>query len=210
MEAPLRERKYGEEFPDVDVARCLREGFPLVGDMPTTGVFRKKPEHEVEYGADPEWLEHMAPELREELIESMARGEVSELGQDIYDITCGDPDGGSEVTKGWAEGPYTEEEVTKIIGYDRWVAARRLSVRQGKKIRQIDDFSRFFVNGCTTVDEHIDLDGVDQFLNLSKTWIDFIEQAKREKGWLQATWGNERTSWHLCHEDFTNKPTQLQ
>ena len=66
----LKERKY----PDHDVARCLREGFPLTGDMPTTGVFKKKPELDIDVGADPEWLAHMAPELREELIECVRSG----------------------------------------------------------------------------------------------------------------------------------------
>ena len=54
----LKEMRY----PDHDVARCMREGFPLAGEMPTTGVFKKKPEHETDFGADPEWLSLMAPE----------------------------------------------------------------------------------------------------------------------------------------------------
>ena len=32
--------------------------------MLTTGVFRKKPEHEVEQGADHEWLTYLAKEAR--------------------------------------------------------------------------------------------------------------------------------------------------
>ena len=49
MEDLLRQTKY----PDTDVARNVREGFPLAGQMPTTGIFRKKAEEEVEQGAHP-------------------------------------------------------------------------------------------------------------------------------------------------------------
>ena len=38
MEQLLKERRY----PDHDVARCLRKGFPLAGDMPPTGVFPRR------------------------------------------------------------------------------------------------------------------------------------------------------------------------
>ena len=58
-----------------------------------------------------------------------------------------------------AEGPFTEDQITEIIGDDKWVAARRFGVQQGEKVRQIDYFSKYFVNGCTTVEERVDLDG---------------------------------------------------
>ena len=64
-----------------------------------------------------------------------------------------------------------------MIGDDRWVAARRFGVQQGDKVRQIDDFSKFFVNGCTTVEETVGLDGIDQIVNLSKAWVDLIQRA---------------------------------
>lgn len=163
----FRERKY----PDHGVARCLREGFLLTGDMPTTGVFKKKPELDVDVGAEPEWLAHMAPELREELIECVRSGKDSKINQKVHDIICGTHEGGNKVERGWGEGPFTEDEISAILGDDRWVASRRFGVIQGEKCRQIDDFSRFFVNGCTTVDEHVDLDGVDQIVNIGKAWI---------------------------------------
>jgi hypothetical protein len=68
------------------------------------------------------------------------------------------------------------------LGGNHWTASRRFGVIQGDKCRQIDDYSRFFINGCTTVDEHVDLDGTDQIINLGKAWIDLIEMAKASGG----------------------------
>jgi hypothetical protein len=75
-------------------------GVPPCRRNATTGVFKKKPEHETDYGADPEWLALMAPELRAELIDLVKNGKESEIDQKIYDITCGLPLGESEVDKG--------------------------------------------------------------------------------------------------------------
>ena len=105
-------------------------------------------------------------------------------------------EGGDEVQRGWAEGPYTKDQISDILGDSKWVAARRFGVIQGQKCRQIDDFSRFFVNGCTTCDEHIDLDGVDQTVNLAKTWIDLIEEAKARDGWFTARWEDGKETKH--------------
>ena len=92
--------------------------------MPPTGVFPKKEEHEVEQGADPKWLEFLAPELRGELKEPLEKSKVTDIDRMVYEITCGKHKGGNEVERGWADGPYTEDEVTQKLGNDKWVAAR--------------------------------------------------------------------------------------
>jgi hypothetical protein len=40
---------------------------------------------------------------------------------------------------GWLIGPYTREEVTKLLGRV-WVVARRFGIRRGAKTCNIDDF----------------------------------------------------------------------
>ena len=58
-------------YPDINVADCMLEGFPMM-DLPgTNGVFGKKHPEDVTHGADPRWLDHMAIPMREELLESM-------------------------------------------------------------------------------------------------------------------------------------------
>ena len=51
------------------------------------------------------------------------------------------------------------------------MASRRFGVKQGDKIRPIDDFSAPFVNSCTTVRERISVDGVDGLVNIVKLWV---------------------------------------
>ena len=63
MEELLQHIEYKKPYADTTISSCIREGFPLVGTMPETGVFQKKPGDEIEFGADPEWLEHLAPDL---------------------------------------------------------------------------------------------------------------------------------------------------
>ena len=60
MEDLLRELDY----PDTKVAEDIRNGFPLRGEMPSTGVFAKKPDEDIDHGADPAWLDIMAQDLR--------------------------------------------------------------------------------------------------------------------------------------------------
>ena len=84
----------------------------MAGTMPETGVFAKKEEHEVEYGADVEWLDLMAEDFREELTESFQTGDPDEVERAIYEITNGNHEGGNEVQRGWAEGFYSEGEVS--------------------------------------------------------------------------------------------------
>ena len=47
---------YKKKYPDEDISRCIREGFPLAGEMPRSGVFERKHEGDIEYGADVKWL----------------------------------------------------------------------------------------------------------------------------------------------------------
>lgn len=59
----------------------------------------------------------------EELIECVQLGKDSEIDQKVYNIKCGTHEGRNEVERGWGEGPYTEDEISAILGDDRWVAS---------------------------------------------------------------------------------------
>ena len=107
--------------------------------MKEVPVFEQRHPDEVVVGADPVWLARTAKASREDLKEQVAQAKVDDTLRDIYQTTT-DPESG-EVAKGWAEGPYTEEQINEILGDQLWVAARRFGVEQTEKIRQIDDFS---------------------------------------------------------------------
>ena len=83
-------------------------------------------------------------------------------------------------------------------------------MQQGNKVRQIDDFSKFFVNGCTAVEERVDLDGIDQIVNLSKAWVDLTQKANENEGTFEAAWEDGSVARHKCHEDFLKPQVQIQ
>jgi hypothetical protein len=65
-----------------------------------------------------------------------------------------------QTEKQWVKGPFSAAEVSKRNG-DEWIPSRRFGVRQGGKIRPVDDFSQFLVNATVTCHEKIDLEGID-------------------------------------------------
>ena len=97
--------------------------------------------------------------------------------RDVYLKTVGTPD--SEVEKGWASGPFTEEEMTERMG-PLWLPARRFGIEQGDKTRQIDDISECFHNVCVTTTDKVTVSGVDGIANFSKCWAECIHQAKHD------------------------------
>ena len=62
--------------------------------------------------------------------------------------------------KRWVVGPFTADEVTQRLG-PCWIPSRRFGVRQGGKIRPVDDFSQYLVNATVSCHEKIDLEGLD-------------------------------------------------
>eukprot|EP00972_Heterocapsa_arctica_P024790 3656595-Heterocapsa_arctica.AAC.1 len=45
-----------------------------------------------------------------------------------------------EVEKGWIRGPYSTEQVAEVVG-NLWIPSRRFGLKQGAKVRLIDDMS---------------------------------------------------------------------
>ena len=115
-----------------------------------------------------------------------------------------------EVDRGWAEGPYSEQEISDILGDDLWVAARRFGIHQKDKFRQIDDFSEYFVNACTTVENKIPVSGVDAIVNTAKFWSDKILEALASPSRTFAFHLSDGSIHHRAlHEDFSREDTKL-
>ncbi len=86
-------------------------------------VFEQRPAEEVVLGADKVWLGRMTRPARRNLVEQVKATPVDDTLRSIYKTTMDEKEG--EVALGWAEGPYTEEMISQIIGDDLWIAARR-------------------------------------------------------------------------------------
>ena len=65
-----------------------------------------------------------------------------ELANEVWNITAG-PEG--EVTAGLLKGPFSLTEISNQVG-NLWIPARRFGLKQGTKIRPVDDFSQYGVN----------------------------------------------------------------
>jgi len=165
------------DHPDKSVADLMVQGFPIVGELEVSGVFETRPQRDVVIGADPKWLAASAKEVRRSTMNNVRRGKIDKITQAVYDQTHRNPD--SETAKGWAFGPYSEEEIVKKHG-PTCVPCRRFGLDQGKKIRLIDDFSENFHNACVTCYEKVTVDGVDAIANFAKLWSNCVEQARHD------------------------------
>jgi hypothetical protein len=145
-------------WEDAQLVGDLVSGMPLAGELPATGVFpreRREPLRSIE------WLWATAKQTRE-CIKADARSSDPELEEFIRKETA------EEVRRGWAAGPYTEEELSRELG-PLWVASHRFAVR-GAKLRVIDDYSMSHVNATVGVQERIALGDLDTIASNVKAW----------------------------------------
>ena len=72
---------------------------------------------------------------------------------ELEDITM------AEVERGWLVGPIEPDDLTRDLGC--WLPSRRFGIRQGKKLRAVDDYSASLVNCALAAQETIDPADVD-------------------------------------------------
>ena len=75
-----------------------------------------------------------------------------------------------EVKKGWLVGPLRADQVAAHVG-PCWIPSRRFGVKQGSKVRAVDDFSEFWVNDTVSATEKLDLGGVDEIAAICHEWM---------------------------------------
>ena len=83
--------------------------------------------------ADPVWLELKSEEVRSDLEALQRRTKEDKLTEAIWKITNGSENPESETAKGWVEGQFTKEEVSRRVNSDKRTAAHRLGVEQNDK-----------------------------------------------------------------------------
>lgn len=60
-----------------------------------------------------------------------------------------------------------------------WVPSRRFGVKQGSKVRPVDDFSEFLINEAVSVTEKIDLGGLDELVATAREWAAAVSDDRR-------------------------------
>ena len=87
----------------------------------------------------------------------------AEMERDLHDATQ------SELEKADYLRPTTTEQLDAKFG-KHWLPARRFGLRQGNKVRPIDDFSACGHNATVGNKFRVDLGGIDEIVAISKGW----------------------------------------
>ena len=130
-------------------------------------------------------------------------GPWTEEDQELADLTR------REAAEGGLLGPYTAEELTAILG-DDWVPSRRFWIKQGSKLRSIDDFSEFCVNQAFGSGRKASMKSLDHVVALARAWVEAVDsafdnehrrfqfqdsdgvthQGRMHPGWTRESWRN--------------------
>ena len=163
------------QYPDPEATDLLCDGAAVLGYVEPSGIFPKKvapPSITVKQLSDScKWT---GPSIAAKVRPS---GD-DELDKAVWDETV------SEVERGWLRGPADSPtegfksiaEVRLALGRD-FAPSRRFGLRQGRKIRVIDDFSESMVNATVGVSEKLDLHTLDESVAAIKMATDAVGPA---------------------------------
>ena len=140
----------------------LTQGFALTGDMPESGQFPAKLKPAL---ISVQQLKDSAVWAKKMIQTSCKRvGSDAEVARAVYDETM------QQLQDGWVKGPFSEHDLDLKYG-GCWIPSKRFGVRQGQKVRAVDDFSEFLVNASVTATERLQLFGIDEVINTARTFL---------------------------------------
>ena len=136
-----------EGYDDISLARDIRDGFDLVGVVPTSGIL---PGKVVPASLHPADLRASAPRANEALKTCLGSCGDAQLDKELWEKTM------KEVDAGWLVGPLEWDQLDPSD-----VTSHRFPLQQGAKVRPIDDYSRSGVNAAVTTLEQPTVDTSD-------------------------------------------------
>ena len=140
----------------------LTSGFRLTGRMQESGKFPKKLRPA---GITVEQLRESSVWARKMIFSSTKKVAADhEIAEAVYDETQ------QQLRDGWVKGPFSEDQLDRKFPKG-WVPSKRFGVRQGGKIRAVDDFSEFLVNMSVTSTEKLALYGIDEVVNTARSFM---------------------------------------
>jgi hypothetical protein len=81
-----------------------------------------------------------------------------EIAEAVYQETL------QQLHDGWVQGPFSMQQMDERHN-GCWIPSKRFGVRQGGKVRAVDDFSEFLINSSVTTTEKLALYGIDEVVN---------------------------------------------
>ena len=152
------------DYPDVSIVDDIIKGLALTGPVPISGVYPGKLRTA---SITTQQLRDGSKWTRKGMVARVRSSGDKEIDEKLWEEAL------EEKAKGWLDGPFDEEQLLhKFAG--EFVVSRRFGLRQGKKIRAIDDFSESLVNASILTAEKIELMGVDDFVALIKIMMEAI------------------------------------
>ena len=197
-------------WEDENIHSDLRSGFKLTGYCPPTGIFERECKPAV---LDKPALMRQALFIRPMILGKMGTHSINDDDKELYEITV------REATeKGWLEGPYGVDYVSKKF-QNSWLPVRRFGVRQKNKLRPIDDMKENRLNESFTCNDKIDLKSLDQIL-----WSIFVlircctfhnevhfrlKSGEELHGRVESTWKSQGTNFKATTFDLESAYKQL-
>ena len=145
------------KYPDMGVVDELQQGVDLTGDVPVTGMLPGK--------FNPALLSDRSLALRSSLTHKQSIDAACGSGDHEIDVGVWEQTQ-DEILSGWLEGPLSPDAVDPSEP-----VSRRFGIRQGNKIRPVDDFSASGVNGAASSYESPTLHTIDVFAAMLSDWF---------------------------------------
>ena len=201
--------------PDTRLAEDALAGVTVVGPLPRTGAFPPGP---VPAKESFDSVLSRAAASQQAVVSSMGPGSDPYIDREVERITE------EQEEAGLLSPPWTSlADVTKHLG-PYWIPVRRFGIRQGGKVREIDDASEFGENSLVERTEKLDLLGLDEVAGVAKAWIRAVDFQNRWveielpcgsvlrgrwpgtgvrpvcAGWWAVRWTSPRptSSWRVC------------
>ena len=147
-------------WPDMDVFKCLKNGFPLVGESQPSGIFDvdRKPASLTRE----ELLQH-SKFLRPALWAKVSSTPLDDTAKCIWEATQQEL-----IEKEWLAGPFSWDQLQARYP-EGWLPVRRFGLVQKDKTRSIDDLAENSVNQAYAVSDRISLRALDELVWMAIT-----------------------------------------
>ena len=177
-------------YDDMDVVNIIKLGIRIVGLLKGTGIWEKSDEKMPRMEVRHLWASSQTAQAKVR-DQSRSRGDDG-LAKAVWDLTL------EEAKNETIIGPLTEEEITSQVG-KCWVPARRFGLKQGSKIRPIDDFSEHGINKAFGATEKLALLSVDHVV----AWSRALMEAARDDGSFKVVDSNNQVWAGQLHSAWT-------
>jgi len=153
-------------YDDMGVVRILTDGLKIVGNLEAIGIWKKDDSKGAKCSIEQVWAN---AKVSQETVLKTRPTKDEDLEQEVWNATM------TEVEDKLLRGPYSRESLSDEVGA-LWVAARRFGIRQGQKVRPIDNFAEHLVNDAFGAREKVKLLSIDHVIAWARAWLGAVDE----------------------------------